>query len=113
MFGDRFFDGGRETFAVDGQRAARGQFVRVACAQNQRSGAAHFLMQKADGIVLPIIRTEGVGTDKFGQALRGVRLGHAFGAHFVEHHGHAHIGRLKSGFAAREAPADHMDLILF
>ncbi len=72
--------------AVHGQRAARGQLVRVGRAQDERTGAAHLLMQQADGVVLPIVGAEGIGADEFGQAVGLVGVGAANGAHLVQHH---------------------------
>ena len=71
---------GREIVAVDGQRAAGRQLVRVARAHDQRAGAAHLLVQQADGVGLGVVGAEGVGAHQLGQPVGLVRLGHALRA---------------------------------
>ncbi len=46
---------GGEAFAVDGERAACRQLVSVAGLHDQRAGAAHLLMQQADGVRRPLV----------------------------------------------------------
>ena len=59
-------DGRRKAFAVNGERAARRHLMDVGGTQDDRVAAAHLGMQQANGIMLPIVRAERVGTDQFG-----------------------------------------------
>ena len=86
---------------VHRQRAAGGQPVRVGGAQDQRSGAAHLLMQQADGIVFRIVGAEGVGADELGEPVGLVRIGGANGAHLVQHDRAAGLRRLPGRLASR------------
>ena len=105
----RGFDGRGKSVAVHGERAARRQLVRVGRAQDQRSRAAHFLVQEADGVVLPIVRAERIGAHELGQPRRPVRRRHACGAHLVQHHARARVRRLPGRLAPREPAADDMN----
>ena len=49
------------------QARAGGNPVFVGAFHNQRTGKAHFLMQKPDGIVCAVIGTQRIGTDQFGK----------------------------------------------
>ncbi len=100
---------GGEVVAIDRQRAAGGQLVAVARGQDERAGAAHLLVQQADGVRLPVVGAERVGADELGQAVRLVGVGHARGTHLVQHDGHAGTGDLPGGFGAGEAAADDVD----
>ena len=102
-------DGIGEADAVDRQRAAGRQLVRIGLAHDQRTAAPHFLVQQADGIVLVVVGAEAVGADELGEALREVGLGHALGPHFVEHDPGAGFRRLPGRFGAGEAAADDVD----
>ena len=98
-------DGGREAVTVDGQRAAGRQLVGVGRAHDQRAGAAHLLVQEADGVVDGIVGAEGVGADEFGEIFREMRLGAAHRPHLVQHDGHAGRRKLPRCLRAREAAA--------
>ena len=65
----RLLHGGGEAVAVDGERAAGRQLVRVGRAHDQRAGAPHLLVQQADRVVRGIVGAEGVGADQLGQAV--------------------------------------------
>ena len=101
----RLLHGGREAVPVDGERAAGRQLVRVGRAHDQRAGAAHLLVQQADGVVLRIVGAEGVGADQLGEVLGEMRFGAARRPHLVQHHGHARLRELPRRLAAREAAA--------
>ncbi|MNQ91712.1 hypothetical protein D3C85_1071060 [compost metagenome] len=98
----------RKAVAIDRQGAARRDLMGVAAFHDDRAERAHLGVQQADGVVFPVVRTEGVGADQFGQAIRLVRVGldarHA--AHFMQDDGHAGLGDLPGGFGAGEAAAD-------
>ena len=98
---ERRGDGVGEALAVDGKRAAGRHLMAVGHAHDQRAGAAHLLMQEADGIGLAIVGAEGIGADEFGEPVGLVRLGAAHGPHLVEDDGNAAPGRLPGGFASR------------
>ena len=102
-------DRGRETIAVDGERAAGRQLVGVAGSHDQRAGAAHLLVQQADRVGGRVVGAERVGADELGQAVRLVRLGGAHGPHLVQHDGDAGLRDLPGGLRAREAAADDVD----
>ena len=104
--------GGGEAVAVDGQRAAGRQLVRVGRAHDQRAGAPHLLVQQADGVVGGIVGAEGVGADQLGEVFGEMRLGAAHRPHLVQHHGHAGRRELPRRFAAREAAADDVHAVL-
>ena len=95
--------------AVDGQRTAGGQAGGIGAAQDQRAGAAHLLMEEADGIVLEIVGAQGVGADEFGQPLGVMGVGAAHGAHLVQHDPGAGLRRLPGRFRARQSAADDVD----
>ena len=59
-----------EALAVDRQRAAGRHLAGVGGGHDQRAAAAHLGVQQADGVVLPVVRAEGVGTDQLGQVRR-------------------------------------------
>jgi len=107
----RLLDRGREAVAVDRERAAGRQLVRIGRLHDQRAGAAHLLVQQADRIVGRIVGAEGVGAHQLGQALGLVRLGAAHRPHLVQHHGHAGTGELPRCLAARETTAHHVDAL--
>ena len=102
----RFLHGGGEAVPVDRERAAGGELVGVGRAHDQRAGAAHLLVDHADGIVLRIVGAEGIGADQLGQLVGQMGLGAAHRAHLVQHDRHARLRELPRRFAARE-PAAH------
>ena len=67
----------RERIAVDRERAAGRQLVVIAGGENERAGAAHFLVQEADGVGLPVVGAERVRADELGKAIGLVRFGRA------------------------------------
>ncbi|MNL40506.1 hypothetical protein D3C87_1628600 [compost metagenome] len=100
-----------EAVAVDGQGAARRDLMGVAAFHDDRAQRPHFRVQQADGVELPVVRTEGVGADQFGQTIRlvGVGLDARHAAHFVQDDGHAGLGDLPGGFGTGEAAADDVN----
>ena len=91
-------DGRRKALPVHGQRAARRHLMDVGTAEDDRVAAAHLGMEQANGIMLPIVRPERVGTDQFGQSLGLMGLGAAHGAHLVQDDRHARLSRLPGRF---------------
>ena len=67
---ERGLYGGREAVAVDRQRAAGRNLVRVSGAHDQRIQPAQFLVQQADCVVAGIIGAERVRADEFGTGCR-------------------------------------------
>ena len=99
---------GRKPLAIHRQSAARRDLMHIAAGQDDRAAAPHFGMQKANRIMLPIIRAKRVGTDKLSQALALMRLSAAMGAHFVQYDGHAHLRRLPGRFRTGQAAANNV-----
>ena len=100
---------GRERHAVDGERAARRHFVRVARAHDERAAAAHLFVQQTDGVVLPIVGAERVRAHEFGEAFADMRLRHLHRPHLVQHDRHARARDLPGGFRPGEAAADDVN----
>ena len=106
MGSERRCDRLRERHAIDRKRTAGGEAMLVRRTHDERACAAHFFVQETDGIVLGVVRAEGVGADEFGQTIRDVRFGTADGAHLVQDNGNAGLRSLPCGFAASQAAAD-------
>ena len=98
----------REGVTVDGEGAARGQAVTVGHRHDQPVSGAHFPMQKADGVLFVVIRAQRVGADHLGQVAGAMGEGAGLGAHFMDHHGHAHIGGLPCSLGPGHAATDDM-----
>ncbi len=96
MCEQRVGDGLREGVAVYRQCAASGQAVFVGAGHDEAVGGAHFPMQQAHGVLLVIIRAEGVGADHLAQKPGLVGEGFDLGAHLVDHDFHARVRRLPS-----------------
>ena len=105
----RLRDGLRKSIAVYGESSAGWKLVGIGRAHDQGAGEPHFLVQEADGIVLPVVGPEGVRADEFGQRVGIVRVGAAHRAHFVQHHWHTALRRLPRRLAARESAADDVN----
>ncbi len=102
-------DGGGKTVAVDGQRAAGGELVRIGRAHDQRAEVAHLGVQQADGAPLRIVGAEGIGANKLGELPGLVGGGRAGRPHFVQHDRYAAACDLPGGFGTGEASAHHMN----
>ena len=100
---------GGEVVAIDREGAAGRQLVAVAGGQNERAGAAHLLVQQADGVRLPVVGAERVGAHELGQPVGLVGVRHPDGAHLVQHDGHAGADDLPGGLGAGEAAANDVD----
>ena len=100
----------REALAVDCERAACRQLVGVGRGHDQRSGAAHLLMQQPNGVGLPFVGAEGIGTDQLGESAGLMRVGLPYGAHLVQHDRNAGLRDLPGRLAARQAATDHVNL---
>ncbi len=98
-----------EGVAIHRQGAARRHLAGVRGSHDQGAAATHLGVQKANGVVLPIVRPERVGTDQLGQSLGLVRRRHSHRPHFVQHHREPGLCGLPSGLGPRESAADHMD----
>ena len=66
-------------------------------------------MDQANGVELPIIGAEGVGTNQFCQAICMVGIGLSYRAQLMEDDGHARTANMLSRFAACEAAADDVN----
>ena len=98
-----------ETVAIDGQGAAGRDPVGVGAVQDQRVGAAHFVMQQTDGIVIAIVGAKRIRTDQFGALLGAMGIGGARRAHFMEDDRHAVRGQLPGRLAAGQTGADDVN----
>ena len=101
-------DRGGEAVAVDRERAARRQLVRVGGAHDQRAAAPHLLVQQADGVVLGIVGAERVGADQLGQPSVRCASVPRSGRISCSTTG-TPAGRLPGRLAAGEAAADDVD----
>jgi hypothetical protein len=71
-------------------------------------------MQKANGVVFGIVRTEAVGTYQFSQAICLVRWRHfPRSTHFRQLYAHAALGELPRSFTASKAATDNLDIKIF
>ena len=101
-----------EPVPIHGQSTSGRHLMFVRAGNDDRIGNAHFLMQDTHGIGLGIIRSEGIGTYQFGQAVGLVCLGAAHRTHLMQNHRHAGIGSLPGSFCACHATADNMKYFL-
>ena len=68
-------------------------------------------MQKANGVVFGIVRTEAVGTYQFSQAIGLVRRRHfPCSAHFRQFYAHAALRELPRRFATSKPATDNLDI---
>ena len=102
-------DRGGEAVPVDGERAARRHAMRVGGAHDERAATPHLLVQQADGVVLGVVRAEGIGADELGEAVGDMRRGAAVRPHLHEHHRDAGARELPRRLASGEAAADDMN----
>jgi hypothetical protein len=80
-------DAGGETVAIDRERGAGRQLIRVGRRHDERRGAAHFLVKETDGIGFPIVGAKGVRANELGKGPGLVRLGRTLRAHLVQQAG--------------------------
>ena len=66
-------------------------------------------MQEADGVLLIIVRTEGIRADHLGQIAGPVGEGADAGAHLVQDDADAMPGRLPGGLGPGHAAADDVE----
>ena len=107
--GKRRADRSGETFPVDGERAARRHAMGVGGAHDERAATPHLRVQQADGVVLGVVRAEGIGADELGEAVGDMRRGAAVWAHLHEHHRDAGARELPRRLASGQATADDMN----
>ena len=98
-----------KALAVDRQRAASRDLMRVGATHDERVDRAHLAMNDADRIVGGVVGAEGIGTDEFRKLVGAMRLGAAHRAHFVQDDRNAALRDLPGSFATGEAAADNMD----
>ena len=75
--------------------------------------APHLLVQKPDGVRLPVVGAERVGAHELGETVGLVGVRHPHGAHLVQHDGHAGAGDLPGGFRAGKAAANDVNGLEF
>ena len=110
MGGDRRRDGRRKAAAVDGERAASRQFMRVGGAHDQGVEPAHLLDAACRWRWRRGRRRETNWSRQFGEVARSVRRRlPRLGPHLMQHDGHAAAGDLPRGLRAGEAAADDVD----
>jgi hypothetical protein len=68
-------------------------------------------VEQSYGIVFPIIRAEGVGTDQFGQPIGLVSRGSLERTHLMEDDRSSRLGGLPGGLASGQAAADYVNSI--
>ena len=107
--GDAFRHRLGKTLAIDGQSAAGGCLVGVGARHDEGVQASHFCVQQANGIVLGVIRPEGIRTNQFGEVSRGVGWRGDQWTHFVQHHRCAVPCRLPGRLASSQAGANDVD----
>ena len=115
MIAERFGDSRAEIIAVHGQRPAGRHLMLIGAGENQRTGAAHFLVQQAHGIELPVVRPKRVGADQFGQAIGLVGIGGdrltvaLTAAHFMQDDRDTGRNELPAGFGTGETATDNVN----
>ena len=97
-----------KAFAVYGKRAAGGNPVFVGAFHNQRTGKAHFLMQKPDGIVCAVIGTQRIGADQFGKTVCLMRRRTLFGLHLIQPDGNPAHSQLPRCLGSGKAGSYHI-----
>ena len=106
-------DAPRKIVAVDRQRRAGRHLRRIAGRHDQGIEPSHFLVQKANRVVLMIVGAKGIRTHQLGQAGGLVRCGAALGPHLVEDRRLTSLGDLPGGLGAGQTAADYMnDIVL-
>ena len=99
-------DVGGKRVAVHRQRRASRHAMPVAHGDDQPASPPHLFVQQPHRIVFPVIRPERVGAHQFREPVRMVSISPPHRPHFVQHHGHAEIGRLPGRLRPRHAAAD-------
>ena len=79
---------------------------------NERAGAAHLLVQKADGVRFPVIGPERIRADEFCAVAGFVGLGQARGPHLVENDLGSPLGGLPSRLRPRKACSHYVECSL-
>ena len=74
--------------------------MRISRFDDERTHAAHFIMQEANGVVIAIVGTEGVGADEFGAVAGLMCFGFAHRAHFMQRDDNAGFRQLPCRLAA-------------
>ena len=76
---------------------------------DERAGAAQFLVQKADGVILPVVRTKRIRADELGEAIRLVRFRRAERSHLMQYDRRTRCRDLMRCFRPCEARPNHMN----
>jgi hypothetical protein len=95
--------------AVDRERAAGWQLMRIGGSHNERIEAPHFAVQNSNRARLRIVGAKRIRTDEFGEVSRLMRWRWAGRPHLVQHDGDILPRDLPGRLAAGKAAADHMD----
>jgi hypothetical protein len=103
-------DKGGEAVAIDRERGAGRQLVRVGRRHDERGGSPHLLVKQADGVGFPIVGAKGIGANELGECSGLVRLGRTLRPHLVQYGGHAALCELPGGLASGQAAANDMNL---
>ena len=108
---DRARNVGGKGFAVDGERRAGGDAVRVGRAHDERAERPHLLMEQANRIVLGIVAAKAVRADHLGEAIGLMRRSRvAAPAHFADADAQARFGKLPSSFRPGQPAADDVNV---
>jgi hypothetical protein len=109
MLHDRTGNRARKPFAVDCERAARGQPVEIGRSQDELTCPPHFFMQQTDGVFFATVGAERVRAHELRKSVRRMRLGPAHRPHFVEHDGNSGARRLPRRLTPRQPSADDVN----
>src|SRR5205807_5968461 len=104
----RFRDLRGKLVAVDRERAAGWQLMRIGGGQDEGIEASHFTVQNADRARLRIVGAKRIRTNEFGEASSLVRWRLARRPHLVQHDRDVLPRDLPGRLAAGKAAADHV-----
>ena len=93
-------------FAIHRQSTACGYAMLISRSHNEAARGPHLPMHQTHGVLLVIIRTEGVGAYHLTQITGLMGKGLHLWAHFVNRHRHAKLCCLPCRFATGHAAAD-------
>jgi hypothetical protein len=105
----RLRDGVRERVAIDRQRAAGRDLIRIGAAHDERAKLAHLGVEQPDRVVGGVIRTKRIGADELCETGGLMGLGHPVRPHLVQHDRDARVGDLPRSLGPGKAGADNMD----
>jgi len=102
-------DGRGKAVPVDGQRPTRRNLMGIGGLHDQRTQAAHLLMQQPHGVAVGIVRPEGIGADEFRQPVASVGFGATDRPHLMDHGAMPGLRDLPGGFGPGETAADDVN----